>query len=84
MLYPHYVFFFFFPLKRGKLFNIIFYLIIFIDEKIRLFDKCRLEYPGVSPELSFLKDSGRAEFYTATDEEALDGTYVIKKKKKNI
>ncbi|KAL0310705.1 UNVERIFIED_CONTAM: Tryptophan synthase beta chain 2, chloroplastic [Sesamum angustifolium] len=29
-----------------------------------------LEYPGVSPELSFLK--GRAEFYTVTDEEALD------------
>ncbi|KAI3456427.1 hypothetical protein Pfo_013090 [Paulownia fortunei] len=31
-----------------------------------------LEYPGVSPELSFLKDIGRAEFYTVTDEEALD------------
>ncbi|KAL2483971.1 Pyridoxal-5'-phosphate-dependent enzyme family protein [Forsythia ovata] len=30
-----------------------------------------LEYPGVSPELSFLKDIGRAEFYTITDEEAL-------------
>ncbi|XP_075499527.1 tryptophan synthase beta chain 1-like [Primulina tabacum] len=31
-----------------------------------------LEYPGVSPELSFLKDIGRAEFYTVTDAEALD------------
>lgn len=31
-----------------------------------------LEYPGVSPELSFLKESGRAEFYTVTDDEALD------------
>ncbi|XP_059435641.1 tryptophan synthase beta chain 2, chloroplastic-like isoform X2 [Corylus avellana] len=31
-----------------------------------------LEYPGVSPELSYLKDTGRAEFYTATDQEALD------------
>ncbi|KAH7545779.1 hypothetical protein FEM48_Zijuj01G0130000 [Ziziphus jujuba var. spinosa] len=31
-----------------------------------------LEYPGVSPELSFLKDTGRAEFYTATDGEALE------------
>ncbi|XP_073156012.1 tryptophan synthase beta chain 1-like [Henckelia pumila] len=31
-----------------------------------------LEYPGVSPELSFLKDVGRAEFYTVTDAEALD------------
>ncbi|KAL0305906.1 UNVERIFIED_CONTAM: Tryptophan synthase beta chain 2, chloroplastic [Sesamum radiatum] len=30
-----------------------------------------LEYPGVSPELSFLKDIGRAEFHTVTDEEAL-------------
>ncbi|KAI4298653.1 hypothetical protein L6164_032187 [Bauhinia variegata] len=32
---------------------------------------CRLEYPGVGPELSFLKDSGRAEFHSATDEQAL-------------
>ncbi|CAN4087138.1 unnamed protein product [Withania somnifera] len=31
-----------------------------------------LEYPGVSPELSFLKDIGRAEFSTATDEDALE------------
>ncbi|KAL3519504.1 hypothetical protein ACH5RR_017653 [Cinchona calisaya] len=31
-----------------------------------------LEYPGVSPELSFLKESGRAQFYTITDDEALD------------
>ncbi|RWR94905.1 tryptophan synthase beta chain 2 [Cinnamomum micranthum f. kanehirae] len=31
-----------------------------------------LEYPSVGPELSFLKDIGRAEFYTVTDEEALD------------
>ncbi|XP_059624008.1 tryptophan synthase beta chain 1-like [Cornus florida] len=31
-----------------------------------------LEYPGVSPELSFLKDIGRAEFHSVTDEEAID------------
>ncbi|KAG6416510.1 hypothetical protein SASPL_123941 [Salvia splendens] len=31
-----------------------------------------LEYPGVSPELSFLRDIGRAEIHTVTDEEALD------------
>ncbi|KAL7088721.1 hypothetical protein ACP275_13G144900 [Erythranthe tilingii] len=31
-----------------------------------------LEYPGVSPELCFLNDIGRAEFYSVTDEEALD------------
>ncbi|KAL5972734.1 hypothetical protein ACLOJK_039539 [Asimina triloba] len=31
-----------------------------------------LEYPGVGPELSFLKDTGRAEFYTVTDKQAID------------
>ncbi|KZV25913.1 hypothetical protein F511_31566 [Dorcoceras hygrometricum] len=31
-----------------------------------------LEYPGVSPELSFLKDIERAEFYTVTDKEAVN------------
>ncbi|KAB2078390.1 hypothetical protein E1A91_A06G159600v1 [Gossypium mustelinum] len=30
-----------------------------------------LEYPGVGPEVSFLKETGRAEFHTATDEEAV-------------
>jgi len=37
-----------------------------------------MEYPGVGPELSFLKESGRAEFCAATDEEALDGTTFAK------
>ncbi|KAK4755063.1 hypothetical protein SAY87_008820 [Trapa incisa] len=31
-----------------------------------------LEYPGVSPELSFLKDTGRAEFHSVNDTEALN------------
>ncbi|KAF9666949.1 hypothetical protein SADUNF_Sadunf16G0281800 [Salix dunnii] len=31
-----------------------------------------LDYPGVGPEHSFLKDKGRAEYYSVTDEEALD------------
>ncbi|KAL1317033.1 hypothetical protein HN51_069149 [Arachis hypogaea] len=31
-----------------------------------------MEYPGVSPELSYLKETGRAEFCVATDQEALD------------
>nr|XP_043619230.1 tryptophan synthase beta chain 1-like [Erigeron canadensis] len=31
-----------------------------------------LELPGVSPELSFLKDTGRIECYAVTDQEALD------------
>ncbi len=32
-----------------------------------------LDYPGVGPEHSFLKDSGRAEYYAVTDQEALEG-----------
>jgi tryptophan synthase beta chain len=32
-----------------------------------------LNYPGVGPELSFLKDIGRAQFYSITDDEALTG-----------
>ena len=32
-----------------------------------------LDYPGVGPEHSWLKDSGRAEYVTANDEEALRG-----------
>jgi tryptophan synthase beta chain len=31
-----------------------------------------LDYPGVGPEHAFLRDSGRAEYVGATDEEALD------------
>lgn len=37
----------------------------------------RLEYPAVSPELSFLKETGRAEFHTITDDEALDGNSIV-------
>ncbi|UZJ56062.1 hypothetical protein CBS101457_005382 [Exobasidium rhododendri] len=32
-----------------------------------------LDYPGVGPEHAYLKDSGRAEYTVATDEEALRG-----------
>jgi tryptophan synthase beta chain len=32
-----------------------------------------LDYPGVGPEHSFLKDSGRATYVAVTDKEALDG-----------
>jgi tryptophan synthase beta chain len=31
-----------------------------------------LDYPGVGPELSYLRDRGRAEFASATDREAID------------
>jgi tryptophan synthase beta chain len=32
-----------------------------------------LDYPGVGPELSYLKDTGRAEFLSMTDDQALAG-----------
>jgi tryptophan synthase beta chain len=32
-----------------------------------------LDYPGVGPELSYLKDTGRAQFAGVTDDEALEG-----------
>lgn len=34
---------------------------------------CSLDYPGVGPEHSYLKDMGRAEYHSVTDEEALEG-----------
>jgi hypothetical protein len=37
------------------------------------FAPCSLDYPGIGPEHSFLKDVGRAEYHAVTDEEALDG-----------
>jgi tryptophan synthase beta chain len=30
-----------------------------------------LDYPGVGPEHSYLKDAGRAEYYSVTDQEAI-------------
>ncbi len=36
-----------------------------------------LDYPGVGPEHSFLKDIGRAEYVAATDSEALDATHQL-------
>ena len=36
-----------------------------------------LDYPGVGPEHSFYKDSGRAEYVTVSDEEALDAFCVL-------
>jgi tryptophan synthase beta chain len=31
-----------------------------------------LDYPGVGPEHSYMKDTGRAEYYSVTDKEALE------------
>ena len=36
-----------------------------------------LDYPGVGPEHSFLKDNGRATYVTVTDKEALDGFQLL-------
>ncbi|MHB8604173.1 MAG: tryptophan synthase subunit beta [Thermoplasmatota archaeon] len=36
-----------------------------------------LDYPAVGPEHSFYKDSGRAEYVSATDREALDATLTL-------
>jgi tryptophan synthase beta chain len=36
-----------------------------------------LDYPGVGPEHSFFKDSGRAEYFSATDAEALEGFQLL-------
>lgn len=36
-----------------------------------------LDYPGVGPEHSFLKDAGRAEYYSITDQQALDALQLL-------
>jgi tryptophan synthase beta chain len=36
-----------------------------------------LDYPGVGPEHSYLKDSGRAQYVSVTDQEALDAFYLL-------
>ena len=38
-----------------------------------------LDYPGIGPEHSFLKESGRAEYVTVTNEEVLDAFQVLSK-----
>ena len=39
-----------------------------------------LDYPGVGPEHAWLKDSGRAQYTVATDEEALRGFRLLTQK----
>ena len=36
-----------------------------------------LDYPGVGPELSYLRDQGRIQFASATDEEAIQGIKLL-------
>ena len=33
---------------------------------------CRLDYPGIGPEHSYLSELGRAEYFAVTDQQALD------------
>lgn len=39
-----------------------------------------LDYPGVGPEHAFLQDSGRAEYVSATDQEALEAFVLLSQK----
>jgi tryptophan synthase beta chain len=39
-----------------------------------------LDYPGVGPEHAWLKDSGRAEYVSVTDDEALDAFHTLTRK----
>jgi len=39
-----------------------------------------LDYPGVGPEHSFLNDSGRATYVSATDDEAVDAFHLLSRK----
>ncbi|MBS3774848.1 MAG: tryptophan synthase subunit beta [Bacteroidales bacterium] len=36
-----------------------------------------LDYPGVGPEHSYLKDTGRAEYFTVTDQEAIEAFKIL-------
>ena len=36
-----------------------------------------LDYPGVGPEHAYYKESGRAEYVTVTDEEALEAFHLL-------
>lgn len=38
-----------------------------------------LDYPGVGPEHSFLKDSGRAEYVPVSDEQAMEAFFLVSK-----
>ncbi|KAL2558826.1 Peptidase S8 domain-containing protein [Forsythia ovata] len=60
-------------LDAGKISNVVSWFESPNRYSLVYFEK-KLEYPGVSPELSFLKDIGHAEFYTIIDEEALQVT----------
>lgn len=47
------------------------YIVLFLI--VQAFYGYSLDYPGVGPEHSYLKDTGRAEYHHVTDEEALEG-----------
>lgn len=60
--------------ERGVLHGSASYLLQTEDGQVQLPHSISagLDYPGVGPEHSYLKDAGRADYVSATDEEALD------------
>jgi tryptophan synthase beta subunit len=51
----------------------LYYFVVYSKLIFFIMIKYSLDYPGVGPEHSFLKEKGRAEYHSATDEEALEG-----------
>ena len=45
----------------------------------RISNCVRLDYPGIGPEHSALKDWGRAEYFSATDKDALEAFQLLSK-----
>ena len=60
--------------REGVLHGMLTYLLQNSDGQIATTESISagLDYPGVGPEHSFLKDSGRANYVSATDEEAVE------------
>ncbi len=65
--------------EPGILHGALSYLLQDDDGQIRLAHSVSagLDYPGVGPEHSYLKDTGRVEYAAVTDREALDGVRLL-------
>jgi tryptophan synthase beta chain len=68
--------------SRGVLHGALSYLLQDGDGQVRPTHSVSagLDYPGVGPEHSMLKDSGRVEYVAVTDDEALDAFYLLSQK----
>lgn len=70
------------PLQKGKIGSLhgaVSYLLQDSNGQISESDSIAagLDYPGVGPEHSFLKDSGRAKYFPITDDEALNAFQIL-------